>query len=304
MAEKTKKKSSLWTFAENFEGDKVVWMIVLLLMMISIVAIFSSTTQLALQQGTTRMAIVGEQMAITLAGLVLIIICYNIKSIGFYRVISQLGFMFCLFLLLILAFKKQVGPFKPEFINHAWRIVKVGGIQIHVFEVTKIGMVMYLSWAVNAYTKDKFMIMNILAKKYPILGKPITKKLGYIYIPMFVVCVLIMVGSGISIRELILPAIIAIGILFGCIGINQISDKPADQKPFPHLETALNRIKGNDREDTFEILRTEPRGSDIFQEALDESMQPVSAKLAIHQGGLIGKGPGRSTQRYVTPIMC
>ncbi|MDY6320718.1 MAG: FtsW/RodA/SpoVE family cell cycle protein, partial [Bacteroidales bacterium] len=67
--------------------------------------------------------------------------------------------------------------------------------------------------------------------------------------------------------------------------------------------TALNRIKGNDREDTFEILRTEPRGSDKFQEALDESMQPVSAKLAIHQGGLIGKGPGRSTQRYVTPIM-
>lgn len=321
MAEKTKKKSSLWTFAENFEGDKVVWMIVLLLMMISIVAIFSSTTQLALQQGTTRMAIVGEQMAITLAGLVLIIICYNIKSIGFYRVISQLGFMFCLFLLLILAFKKQVGPFKPEFINHAWRIVKVGGIQIHVFEVTKIGMVMYLSWAVNAYVKDKFMIANILAKKYPILGKPIAKKLGYIYIPMFIVCVLIMVGSlsstlligllmfftiligGISIRELILPAIIAIGILFGCIGINQISDKPADKKPFPHLETALNRIKGNDREDTFEILRTEPRGSEKFQEALDESMQPVSAKLAIHQGGLIGKGPGRSTQRYVTPIM-
>lgn len=61
MAERTKKKSSLWTFAENFEGDKVVWMIVLLLMMISIVAIFSSTTQLALQQGTTRMAIVGSR---------------------------------------------------------------------------------------------------------------------------------------------------------------------------------------------------------------------------------------------------
>ena len=31
--------------------------------------------------------------------------------------------------------------------------------------------------------------------------------------------------------------------------------------------------------------------------------QPVSAKIAIHEGGLFGKGPGRSTQRYVVPIM-
>ena len=28
-----------------------------------------------------------------------------------------------------------------------------------------------------------------------------------------------------------------------------------------------------------------------------------SAKIAIHEGGLLGKGPGRSTQRYVVPIM-
>ena len=29
----------------------------------------------------------------------------------------------------------------------------------------------------------------------------------------------------------------------------------------------------------------------------------MSAKIAIHEGKLIGKGPGRSTQRYVVPIM-
>ena len=48
MAEENKKKSTLWNFLDNLEGDKVVWMIVLLLMLISIVAIFSSTSQLAL----------------------------------------------------------------------------------------------------------------------------------------------------------------------------------------------------------------------------------------------------------------
>ena len=31
--------------------------------------------------------------------------------------------------------------------------------------------------------------------------------------------------------------------------------------------------------------------------------QPISAKVAVSEGGIIGKGPGGSTQRYVVPIM-
>ena len=38
-----------------------------------------------------------------------------------------------------------------------------------------------------------------------------------------------------------------------------------------------------------------------YQEALDAIRQPYSAKIAVHEGGIIGKGPGQSTQRYVVP---
>ena len=41
MAEETKKKKTLWNFVDSLEGDKVVWMIVILLILFSIVAIFS-----------------------------------------------------------------------------------------------------------------------------------------------------------------------------------------------------------------------------------------------------------------------
>ena len=58
MAGETKQKKTLWNFVDSFEGDKVVWMIVMLLILLSIVAIFSSTSLLALQQKTTRMAII------------------------------------------------------------------------------------------------------------------------------------------------------------------------------------------------------------------------------------------------------
>ena len=52
MAE-SKKKKNLWNFIDSLEGDKVVWMIVILLILFSIVAIFSSTSLLAIQQKTT-----------------------------------------------------------------------------------------------------------------------------------------------------------------------------------------------------------------------------------------------------------
>ena len=316
-----KKKNNLWNFLDNLEGDKVVWMIVLLLMLISIVAIFSSTSQLALQKGTSRMNIITQQMIITLLSLGLIVICYNIRSIGFFRVFSQFGYALSMFLLLILASHKPVGPIKPLFINSAWRIVSIGGFQVHVFEVVKIAMVMYLAWAVNAYRNDKFMIANLLAKKYAFWSKPLTKKIVYIYLPIFTVCLGIMVGSlsstifiggimfitiligGISVRELILPGLIAVGLLLGCIGINSISKKPSDQKPFPHLESAMRRLSSDSTEKRIETIRTAPQNSAEFQDALDKLKQPVSAKIAIHEGGLIGKGPGRSTQRYVVPIM-
>ena len=316
-----KKKNNLWNFLDNLEGDKVVWMIVLLLMLISIVAIFSSTSQLALQKGTSRMNIITQQMIITLLSLGLIILCYNIRSIGFFRVFSQFGYALSMFLLLILASHKPVGPIKPLFINSAWRIVSIGGFQVHVFEVVKIAMVMYLAWAVNAYRNDKFMIANLLAKKYSFWSKPLTKKIVYIYLPIFTVCLGIMVGSlsstifiggimfitiligGISIRELILPGLIAVGLLLGCIGINSVSKKPSDQKPFPHLESAMKRLSSDSTEKRLETIRTAPQNTAEFQDALDKLKQPVSAKIAIHEGGLIGKGPGRSTQRYVVPIM-
>ena len=321
MAEE-KRKNTFWTFFDNFEGDKVVWMIALLLMLISIVAIFSSTSQLAISQNTSRMAIVTEQIKISLLGLALIVVCYSIRSIGFFRVFSQLGYAISMFFLLILATHKPVGPFKPVFLNKAWRIIQLGnGPQIHVFEIVKVAMVMYLAWAVNAYRNDNFLIANLLGKKHKFWNKPLVKKIVYLYVPIFTVCLGIMVGSlsstifiggimfvtiligGISVKELVVPGLVAVGLLLGCIGINAASDKPADQKPFPHIESAINRLSTDSTEKRMEIIRTAPRNSTEFQEALDKLKQPVSAKIAIHEGGLLGKGPGRSTQRYIVPIM-
>ena len=96
-----KKKNTFWTFADRLEGDKVVWIIVLLLILFSIVCMFSSSSRL-LRDGMTRIDLVKDQFLIVLAGLALIIVCYNIKNIHFFRWCSQWGFLVSLAMLALL----------------------------------------------------------------------------------------------------------------------------------------------------------------------------------------------------------
>ena len=56
-----KKKNTFWTFADRLEGDKVVWIIVLLLILFSIVCMFSSSSRL-LRDGMTRIDLVKSQL--------------------------------------------------------------------------------------------------------------------------------------------------------------------------------------------------------------------------------------------------
>ncbi len=327
MAEKAKKKKTLWNFVDSLEGDKVVWMIVILLILFSIVAIFSSTSLLALQQKTTRMAIIREQMVVSLVGLGVIIVCCNIKRIGIFRIVSQLGYVCSMIPLLLLALatvkaegtKWELGILTVNKINDAWRTISAFGFQFHVFEFVKVAMIMYLAWAVNAFRNDSFFFANLLAEKHPAWKKPLVKKIAYIYFPILTVCLCIMVGSlsstvfiggmmfvtimigGISVKELVKPA----GALIVFLGIIAFidSNRDDDKKLFPHLDSAIGRVTGAGIEDNLRIIRDNPQNSKEFQDALDDIKQPISAKIAIHEGRIIGKGPGRSTQRYIVPIM-
>ena len=182
-----KKKNTLWNFVDNLEGDKVVWMVVILLILFSIVTIFSSTSLLALKQGSSRIAIGGEQLLVALTGVVVIIVCYNIPKIGFFRVISQLGYfasMIPLLLLTIAAIIVKNGETRWDLglltvgkINEAWRTITIFGLQFHVFEFVKVAMIMYLAWAVNTLRNDNFLFANLWAKKHPKWEKPIVKKI-------------------------------------------------------------------------------------------------------------------------------
>ena len=302
-----KKKKSIWNLAGWIEGDKVVWIIVMMLILISIVCIFSSTSRL-LVGDQTRLDIVRRQLVIVALGTAVIVICYNIKNVNVFRRCSKWGFPASFLMLLFLVAHGHIGPVKAVNINDSWRIIQFGSLQIHVFEIIKVLMVMYLAWAMDALKKGELKGPQEL----------IWKKVLYIYAPfllIFVMCIpgsntaalfigglmfiTILLGGG-NFKDMALLAIVGFLIVGSCYGIYNMTKDSAKPK-MTRIGTAVSRIF----DDTdYEAVYLDPSSSrEVRQDAIDRLRQPYGAKIAVKEGGLIGKGPGQSTQRYMVPDM-
>lgn len=328
-------RRGFWNFIDSIKGDKVVWIIVFMLIMISILAVFSSTSLLAMSDQLDRLKIVREQIITAGMGIGLIWILCRIKKIRIFRVLSQLGFITSVFLLMILVTHADLGFCRAIKTNEVYRAISFFGLQIHVFEFVKVAMVMYLAWAIHTYKKDQeaicsgedstsFAIINSLAKKenFSFLAKPFWKRIFYIYVPILTICVLIIPGSassaifiggimvatvmigGIPMKEVFLAAATCIVGLLIVIGIHLASDG----KMFGRVKTFMNRLEATYSPAILEEVDENGRfvvkeGSTEFRERLDDIQQPFGAKVAVHEGGLLGKGSGNSTQKYVVAVM-
>lgn len=312
-----------WNFIDDIEGDKVVWIIVFLLIIISVLAIFSSTP-LLLERGTSRMDIIKDHSIIVFIGLLVTIGLYKVPKIGWFRLFAKFGFLVSFLLLFLLDTHVDWGFIKAQNINQAWRTLSIFGFQLHVFEVVKVAMVMYLAWAMSAYKEDQensrkrtktrvaFRITDRLSliPELEFLAKPVWKRIIYLYIPIVVVFVMTILGSGSSaifiamvlVATLLIGGVpfkdLFIGIIAGIAGLGLlIGIHLASNGNFiPRLGTVVNRFQAD--YDTDDLSRLTP-GTKEFYDALDEIRQPYSAKIAVHEGKLLGKGSGNSTQKYV-----
>lgn len=298
------RKKGFWGFIDNIEGDKVVWIIVFLLIMISILAIFSSTSLLR-EGGKDRMDFISEHLVIAGIGLGIIFGLYNIKKIGIFRVLSQLGFGVSFALLAILALHVRIpGVIEAERINGAWRTLRIAGFQLHVFEVVKVAMVLYLAWAIHGYKEKRL--------KY---GKtPLMQRLIYMYAPILTVCVLTLLGSGSSavfigviliatlliggmpFKEIAMAGAAGLAALLVIVGVYNATDGKVFGK-FERIATMNSRL-GAEYDAGVRLKGVKPKSREFYR-IMDEIKQPYSAKIAVHEGKFFGKNSGNSTQKYV-----
>lgn len=312
MAVGKTKKGGIWNWLDSIQGDKVIWIIVIMLILYSIVAIFDSTTLLAIMEKTTRLEIFKEQMLIVGLGVLIIFACYFIPNIGWFRTLSQLGFAVSAIMLIMLLLHISAVQ-----INGEWRALKIGGFQLQVYEFVKVGMILYLSWAVNTYMKDGFTIANRLSMRFKslsFLSKPIWKRILYIHIPIVFVTLSISAGSGSS--ALFILSLMILTILIGglpvrdilfmvAVGLILIASsyaiyKVSDGKVFDRWETWEARIVRLFH--PIDASKLE-KGTKEWDEYIAKNSQPIGAKVAIKEGGIFGKGPGRSTQKYSVALL-
>ena len=339
MQQEKKKTGPLTQMIKDIkDGDRVIWIVVVLLMMLSVVAIFSSTSLLAIKEKVSRVDIFWGQIKVVGLGMVIILLCTVVHNIRFFRGISRWGFLCSLILLLMLDSHIRIGSFiRALNVNGAYRAISIGGFSLQVFEVVKIAMVMYLAWAVQTYESGKFKLALKLGTRYPSafgwLKDAVAQRWVFIFLPMVITVALIFPGStgsalmigivmfatviigGLKWKDLVTPIIVAIAGVALLVGLHVVSSG----KVLPRMETAFNRLKIElpypdkqaraSQRARIAVKIIDPSqlkpGTQQFRDYLDEIRQPAAAEIAIVQGGraILGKGPGKSTQKYVVPVM-
>ncbi len=266
-------------FTKNVKGDKVIWIVVILLSIFSLLAVYSSTGTLAYkkQHGNTEYYLV-KHFLILAFGLGLMYLTHLIKY-TYYSRISQIG-LWLTFPLLIVTLVSGTN------LNEAnrWLTVPIINLTFQSSDVAKLILIMYLA---RILSKKQEMIQNFRKGFLPVILPVIAVTL--LILPanfstaaiLFVTCMVLMFIGRISLKYIF--SLIGLG-LIGILLIFALTK--AFPGLFPRGGTWVSRI------DHF-----------INQEEADPdaTYQVDQAKIAIVSGGVFGKSPGKSTQRNFLP---
>ena len=322
MAGTRKKAFGFDNLIDWLEGDRIIWIIVFAIIMFSIVGMASSTSLLAKLNSASRFDYAIQQVYISFGGLVLIWLICKFGRVGILKFLSRLGFIGSALLLILLDSHFQgipvLKPVETQPGSGTWRTIIMFGVPVMVYEVVKVAMVMYLAWALQTLKQKETQLADKLAAFgwLRFLSTEEGKVMFYVGAPMVIVFLLELAGSNSSaiflglvmgftvivgkmkfkyIFHLILAGVIALGLVFGM-------QKITGWKFLTRVTTAISRVSDFHGDPVKELHKHEP-GTLAFQRILDSSKQVTSAKVAVSTGGLLGKGPGKSTQRYIVSVM-
>jgi len=269
----------MFNFFKNIKGDKVIWIVVIILLIFSLLAVYSSTGTLAYkkQHGNTEYYLIKHFMILIL-GLVLMYFTHLIKY-TYYSRISQIG-LWLTFPLLIVTLVSGTN------LNEAnrWLTVPIINLTFQSSDVAKLILIMYLARVLSKKQelikefKQGFLPVILPVAAVTVLILPANFSTAAI---LFMTCITLMFIGRISLKyifSLIGAGVIGIGLIFTLSVIFP--------KLFPRGTTWVSRVDHfiNQKE-------ADP----------DATYQVDQAKIAIVSGGLLGKSPGKSTQRNFLP---
>ena len=256
------------------KGDFVIWVVILLLSLVSLLAVYSSTGTLAYRvHGGNTEYFLFKHLFLLIFGLMIIYVCHLINFKYYSRVAQVL--LFLSIPLLILTYLLGLD------INEAKRWLVVPGINV-TFQTSNLAKLALIMYTARMLSKKQSVIKDFRKAFLPIMGAVIV--ICGLIAPadfstaaiLFSSCLILLFIGRINFKYLALLIIISLMGLTSYIGL-------------VYATSAETRV-----------ATWEQRIEEFFNED-NSSYQNKQAKVAIASGGLIGKGPGNSTQRNFLP---
>ena len=274
-------------FNRLFQGDRVIWMVALMLAFISLLAVYSATGTYANSKYDGNNAFVLLSHAVRLSLGLVVLYAIHLVKYTYYSRIFQLAFWVSIPLLAYTMF------FGAD-LNDAQRVVNLFGVSFQSSDLAKIALIGYLARELTIRQDDIKDFKNAFVP----LMLPVLVVTGLIFPEnfstaaiLFASCMVLLFVGRINFKYLMIFFMIALFAMSMYILI-VLNDKDGDNGRVGTWERRIESFFRSD-EDLTDEERAELENKEDFQE--------IQAKIAIAGGGLWGKMPGNSTQRNFLP---
>lgn len=262
------------------KGDQVIWGVVLLLSFISLLAVYSSTGSLAFRTEKNSSYFLVKQVMVLGLGL---LITYWVHRVN-YTKFAKLAVILYLFSLPLLVYTLFFGTSLNE--GSRWIRLPVINLTFQTSDLAKLALFMFLA--------------RVLSIKQSVI-KDLRKGFIPVLLPMLVTCALI-APANLS-TALMLGATCTIVFYIGRVQIKHLMLLAAVGFIGVSVLFTISKITGFGRAKTWEQRIKDYSGGGGEKKAgeHEDVYQVEQAKIAIANGGLTGRGPGRSLQKNFLP---
>lgn len=292
------------TFGNIFKGDKVIWMVFFFLCIISIIEVYSASSQLT-YKGGNYVAPVLKHISILLMGIFFMVVTLNIKC-KYFRIVLPL--------MLGLSFVALISVYiVGQMTNGAHRWVTVMGIQFQPSEIAKGTLVLAVSQILSAMQTEKGAdkqafryILTVCMFFIPLIMLENLSTAALLCIVVFMMMLIgrvpaTQLGKLLGITTLFISGVFAMVMFFGTDRQreNTVSDvdtthvvaendkeESVVEKVFHRFDTWKARID--------DFIYNKPLKAEEVD--LDKDGQWAHANIAIASSNITGKGPGNSEE--------
>jgi len=306
-----------------FKGDKVIWMGIFFLCMISIIEVFSASSNLT-YKSQNYLGPIFYHCVMIIVGVVVAVVTLNIPCRYFKLMTPFLMAVSALTLIWVL-----VGG---ESINGANRVISLLGFTFQPSEIAKGTMVLVTAQILSAMQRDmgadrkafKYIMVLLLPTAF-LIG---IENLSTAALLFAVICIMMFIGRVPMSQLLKLGGGIAVAVvafLTLALTLGNIEQQREDESRLTETVGAVgekaDKNVGNDGDE--KVDKDAIKGGGIFHRFatwrnrilkhfnvedvppeeynIEENFQVGHANIAIASAGIIGKGPGNSTERDYLP---